>query len=62
MWENKYNIGDRVYHITPESDIGVVIDWRYFASTERYSYYVVWNTENRDWYVEQELSKNKVFA
>lgn len=29
MKNNKFNIGDKVYHITPESDQGVALDCCY---------------------------------
>jgi len=60
--ENKYNIGDKVYHVTPESDEGVVVDWMYTAYSGVYKYYVSWGIANEGWYVDVELSKNKIYA
>lgn len=60
--KNKYNIGDKVYHATPESDQGIVVDWMYTRYAGVYKYYVTWgpnNTEN--WYLDVELSPTKVF-
>jgi hypothetical protein len=59
---NKYNIGDRVYHITPESEIGIVVDWRYSAYSGVYSYFVAWGPNNTEWYIDVELSDTKVFV
>ena len=58
---NKYNIGDEVYHVTPESDKGVVVDWRYNAYSGIYGYFVTWGPKDADWYVATELSETKVF-
>lgn len=47
MNQNKFNIGDAVYHVTPESDKGIVIEIVYMFSTRTYVYTVAtsWNTE-----------------
>jgi hypothetical protein len=61
MKNNKFNIGDEVYHITPESDKGVIVEVTYMFSIDRYAYTVAtsWNTE----YVcsEHELTEHKNF-
>lgn len=59
--DNKFNIGDEVYHVTPESDKGIVVEVTYMFSVDKYAYTVAtgWNTE----YVcsEYELTSHKNF-
>jgi hypothetical protein len=59
--ENKYNIGDRVYHVTPESEVGIVVDWRYSAYSRVYSYLVTWGIDDTNWYIDVELSDTKIY-
>jgi len=58
---NRFDIGDEVYHITPESDKGIVVEVTYVFSTGKYHYTVAtsWNTE----YVchEHEITAHKNF-
>jgi len=58
---NRFNIGDEVYHITPESDKGVIVEINYVFSTDKCLYTVAtgWNTE----FIcsEHELTFNKTF-
>lgn len=62
MSNPKYNIGDRVYHITPESDSGVVLNIRYDYLTKLHEYYVTFSAHNESlWYYEHELSQSKIF-
>lgn len=63
MRPNKFDIGERVFHITPESDCGVVIDIKYSYLTGLHEYLVTFGAHSESlWYYEHELSKNKVFA
>ena len=59
---NKYNILDRVYHVTPDSAVGVIIDIQYTFSTCQYLYLVSFSTEESVWCMEHELQLNKSFA
>ena len=62
MKKNRFNVLDRVYHVTPDSPIGVVIDIRYIFSTMQYEYQVSFSPlEESYWYYEHELSENKTF-
>jgi heat shock protein HspQ len=47
MRENKFSIGDTVYHVTPDSGKGVVVEVTYMFSVDKYAYTVAttWNTE-----------------
>lgn len=58
----KFNIGDKVYHITPESDLGVVLDAEYSLLNNRWRYVVTFGIKDSDYtYYEHELSTSKVF-
>ena len=62
MKKPKFLIGDEVYHITPESPKGVVIDVRYSFLTRLYTYDVAFSAEVATLeYQEHELSENKIF-
>jgi hypothetical protein len=62
MRSPKYRIKDRVYHITVESDKGVVVDARYSLLTGLWEYQVAFSaTLESLWYYEHELSENMVF-
>lgn len=58
----KFNIGDKIYHITPESDLGVVLDCRYSMRENAWSYIVTFGAEKESLlYYEDELSTSKTF-
>ena len=62
MNKPKFNIGDKVYHITPESDQGVVLDAEYSLLNNRWRYIVKFGVKDSDYmYYEHELSISKVF-
>lgn len=62
MIKNKFNIGDEVYHITPESDKGVVLDASYSLLYDKWEYKVTFGVKDNDyWYHEHELQTNKTF-
>ena len=58
----RFNIGDRVYHITPESPEGIVIDAKYSLLTQSWEYQVTFGpfTESL-WYYDIELMQNRTF-
>ena len=58
--ERLYDIGNNVYHCTPESPMGIVISWRMYYDG-RYEYYVTWGPNEGDWYTKNEIVRNKVF-
>lgn len=58
----KFNIKDRVYHVVPESDCGVVIDIRYSYATKHFEYQIAFSASSESlWYYEHELSQDKTF-
>ena len=58
----KYHINEKVYHITPESQQGIIIDINYSYLTKLHQYQVTFGPDtNPGWYFEHELSKSKVF-
>lgn len=63
MRKPKFSIGDKVYHVTPESDQGVVLDCRYSMREAGWSYIVAFGTERESLlYYEDELSETKIFS
>lgn len=62
MTKPKYNIGDKVFHVLPESDCGIVIDIKYSYLTRTHEYQVVFSVNSDSlWYYEHELSISKMF-
>ena len=61
MKEPKYKIGDRVYYVTPESPVGIIIDIRYFYSNGLFEYLVAFNYDSAEWCDAHELSESKVW-
>ena len=63
MVKNKYNIGDRVHHATPESDLGIVVDASYFLLSNKWVYNVTFSHSMEPiWYNEHELSESKIYV
>ena len=58
-----YNIADEVYHKTPESGKGIIIDINYSLLTRMYRYNVVFGRgpEDNVWYFGHELSDSQIF-
>lgn len=62
MKQPKYNIGDVVYHITPESDAGVVLEATYSLLNNRWLYRVTFGIrDNEIDYYEHELVTTQTF-
>lgn len=58
----KFKIQDKVYHVTPDSPEGIIIDIRYSFLTGVFEYQVAFSaTEQSLWYYEHELSRTKNF-
>lgn len=58
----QFKIGDKVYHIIPESDFGIVLDASYSILNNRWRYIVTFGIKDSDYiYYEHELSKTKIF-
>lgn len=62
MKKPKFNINDKVYHVTPESEVGVVLNIRFEYLTGLHEYFVTFSA-NADtlWYYEHELIDSKQF-
>jgi len=62
-FECKYNIGEEVYYITPDSDKGVIIDINYSVRHQEVQYKIVFGRQDSDcvWCVEDEITKTKIF-
>lgn len=62
MKEPIYKIGDRVFHITPESDVGVVVDCVWSMRYKSWTYVVTFGHDKESSaYYEDELTQNKTF-
>ena len=61
MREPKFNIGERVYHNTPDSDAGVITNIIYYHLTKALSYEIAVGWDNVVYCREFELSREKVF-
>lgn len=58
----KFNILDKVYHITPESPIGVVIEIKYTYSSGMHEFQVAFSHDTPSlWYFDYELSTSKTY-
>lgn len=59
----KFSIGDTVYHVTPESPKGIVLDVIYSFRTNLFDYVVTFSAERESLiYSEHELSNHKTFS
>ena len=61
MKEPKFKIGQIVYHITPESEQGVITDINYSYASGLYKYLVSISFSKSDWCNEVELSEYKIY-
>lgn len=62
MTKNKFNIGDKVYHITPESEQGTVLEATYSLLNDKWQYRVTFGIKDSDYdYYEHELSNTIQF-
>ena len=59
-FEHKFNIGDKIYHKTPESPQGIIVDISYLLSTGEVKYCVAQGFKDECWCVERELTKDKI--
>ena len=59
---NKYNIGDKVYHITPDSPVGIILDIRYYFRSNTCEYLIGWNHLESSYCWEEEISYDKSFV
>lgn len=62
MNKPKFEIGQPVWHVTPESDQGVVLDVKYSYLTKTHEYIVATGMVVALTYFEHELSPHKIFG
>jgi len=55
----KFNINDDIYHITPGSNKGIILDISYSFRLKMYRYRVVFGIGDDNWYDEEEINKDK---
>jgi hypothetical protein len=62
-FRHKYNIGDYIYHNTPDGVKGIILDVQYSVRNDRISYNVIFGHEMKDnlWCDELELSEDKTY-
>ena len=60
MIKNRFEIGQNIYHITPESPKGFIIDAVYSLLNNRWRYIVAFSINNETTCEEFELSENKI--
>ena len=58
----RFIITDKVYHITPDSPQGVVVDARWLLLDKRWEYLVAFSINETRSYYDYELSKHKTFT
>ena len=61
--EHEFDRGDKVFHITPDSPQGLIIEWRYSSRSKSVMYNVIFGpyTNEDVWCDEIELSTEKTF-
>lgn len=55
----KFNIGEKVYHIMPDSPPGIIFNISYSFRYNEYRYHVIWTLDSDMWYNGDELTKEK---
>jgi hypothetical protein len=61
MKQPKFNIGDRIYHNTPNSEEGLVMDISYSLRYKEFVYNIVVGYNNNYDCLEDELTEDKIF-
>lgn len=62
-FDTTFDIGDKVYYATPDSDQGIVLDVTYSTRSRRIQYLVTFGRQAADevWCDNTELSVDKIF-
>jgi len=55
----KYNIGDKIYHIMLDSPKGFIFDVSYSFRYDEYKYLVIWTKDSETWCNVDELTTEK---
>jgi hypothetical protein len=59
----RFKISQKIYHITPDSPMGVILNWRYCGLEKYFEYLVTFSPDNATiWYLENELLESKNFV
>jgi|WetSurMetagenome_2_1015567.scaffolds.fasta_scaffold1005993_1 hypothetical protein len=56
----KFEIGQRIYHLTPESGVGIILNISYNVRTREIQYLIALGFNKEVWAFEQELSNEKI--
>lgn len=62
-FEHKYNIGDKVFYITPDSDVGIILDISFTTRHKEVKYEVAFGRQQTDyiWCYEDEITETKTY-
>jgi len=60
-FHTKYDIDDEIYHVTPDSQKGIIVDINYSVKYGTIEYLVAFSAFERVWIDESELSPDKNF-
>ena len=58
----KFKIGQKVWHVTPESPMGIILNANYSLRYNEWTYTVSFSHDSEFDCIEDELSTNKTFA
>ena len=61
MRKPKFEIGERVYHVTEGSTKGIVLDIRYSYYHDNNEYLVAFSHDTELWCLDREISKNQTW-
>ena len=56
----RFGIGDKVYHVTPDSPQGIILEVRAYPD-KVIEYFVAFGLSDRDWYYQEEITDSKTF-
>lgn len=56
-----FDVGDEVYHITPDSPKAYILEWLYSSYSQQVKYKITSSIDNDLWCYEIELTTEKTF-
>lgn len=60
-FNHKFVIDQVVFHKLGEMEKGIIIDIQFTVNSNKPEYFVSFGIENREWYLESELSATPIF-
>lgn len=58
----KFDLYQSVYHVTPESEKGIILSRRTYPDLNRKEYLVAVGFNNEMWCIEEELTTERIFV